>query len=90
MTGKTKDAGWQVGARRTLRLELAEAWALLTSEPWLRRWSGLDALDHNDPALRSLIAQRHASPDTALPGIAAGAARCDRHHDRLPRGTAAR
>lgn len=54
MTGKTKDVGWQVGARRTLPLELAEAWDLLTSQPWLGRWSGLDALDAEDPAVRSL------------------------------------
>jgi len=58
MTGQTKDAGWQVGARRTLPLELAEAWDLLTSQPWLDRWSGLAALDRDDPAVRSLTAQR--------------------------------
>jgi len=45
VTGKTKDVGWQVGARRTLPLELAEAWDLLTTQPWLHRWSGLAALD---------------------------------------------
>lgn len=58
MTGKTKDAGWQVGARRTLSLELAEAWDLLTCQPWLHRWSGLDALDPDDQAVRSLTAHR--------------------------------
>ena len=58
MTGQTKDAGWQVGARRTLPLELAEAWELLTSQPWLDRWSGLTALDRDDPAVRSLTAER--------------------------------
>ncbi len=58
MTGQTKDAGWQVGARRTIALELAEAWDLLTSQPWLHRWSGLAALDRDDPAVRSLTAQR--------------------------------
>jgi len=58
VTGKTKDAGWQVGSRRMLPLELAEAWDLLTSQPWLRRWSGLAALDPEDPAVRSLTARR--------------------------------
>ena len=54
MTGNTRDAGWQVGVRRTLELELSEAWALLTSPPWLQRWSGLADLDPDDPAMRSL------------------------------------
>ena len=58
MTGQTRDAGWQVGARRTLPLELAETWDLLTCQPWLDRWSGLAALDRDDPAVRSLTAQR--------------------------------
>ena len=58
MTGKTRDAGWQVGARRTFPLELAEAWDLLISQPWLHRWSGLTALEPDDPAVRSLTAER--------------------------------
>lgn len=58
MTGQTQDAGWQVGARRTLPVELGEAWDLLTTEPWLQRWSGLSALDPDDPAVRSLTPQR--------------------------------
>lgn len=58
MTGQTQDAGWQVGVRRTLPLELAEAWELLTCPPWLERWSGLAALDRDDPAVRSLTAPR--------------------------------
>ncbi len=58
MTGQTQDAGWQVGARRTLPLEVAEAWELLTSPPWLDRWSGLAALDRDDPAIRALTAPR--------------------------------
>lgn len=57
MTGRTADAGWQVGARRTFPLERAEAWDLLTGQPWLRRWSGLDALDPVNPAVRSLSVQ---------------------------------
>ena len=58
MTGKTKDVGWQVGARRTFPLELAEAWNLITTQPWLHRWSGLAALDPDDPAVHSMTAQR--------------------------------
>jgi len=57
VTGQTKDAGWQVGARRTLPLELDQAWDLLTTSPWLQRWSGLTVLDAGDPAVRSLTAQ---------------------------------
>jgi hypothetical protein len=58
VTGQTQAAGWQVGVRRTLPLELAEAWELLTSPPWLDRWSGLAALDRDDPAVRALTAPR--------------------------------
>lgn len=58
MTGLTKNAGWQVGARRTLPLELGEAWDLLTSPPWLHRWSGLTAIEAGDPAVRSLTVRR--------------------------------
>lgn len=56
MTGQTKDAGWQVGARRTLPLELDQAWELLTRPPWLYQWSGLTVLDISDPAVRSMTA----------------------------------
>jgi len=58
VTGKTQNAGWQVGARRTLPLTLAQAWDLLTSQPWLHRWSGLVNLDPDDPAVHSMTAQR--------------------------------
>ncbi len=58
MTGQTKDAGWQVGARRTIPPEFDEAWDLLTSPPWLQRWSGLTALDAGDSSVRSLTARR--------------------------------
>lgn len=58
MTGLTQDVGWQVGVRRTLPLGLDEAWALLTGPPWLDRWSGLSALDADNPAVRSLIPLR--------------------------------
>ncbi len=60
MTGQTKDAGWQVGARRTLPLELDEAWELLTAPPWLHRWSGLTALAAPDSSVRSLAAPQLA------------------------------
>ena len=60
VTGRTRDAGWQVGARRTFRLGLSEAWDLLTTQPWLHRWSGLAALDPDDPAVRTLTAERVA------------------------------
>jgi len=69
MTGRTRDAGWQVGARRTVPLELGEAWELLTAQPWLHRWSGLAALDADDPAVRSLTAERVArvrTPDSLV------------------------
>jgi len=56
VTGKTKNAGWQVGARRTLPMDITEAWQLLTGQPWLHRWAGLDVLDSDDPAVRSLTA----------------------------------
>lgn len=57
MTGETKDTGWQVGARRTLPVELADAWDLLTSQPWLRRWSGLDTIEPDGLAGRSITAE---------------------------------
>lgn len=58
MTGQTQDASWQVGARRTLPLEVTEAWELLTSPPWVDRWCGLPALDRENPAIRTLTAPR--------------------------------
>ncbi|MFN8379584.1 MAG: SRPBCC domain-containing protein [Anaerolineae bacterium] len=38
--GLTHDAGWEIGARRTVELTPAEAWALLTSPRGLRCWLG--------------------------------------------------
>ena len=38
--GLTASAGWEVGARRTVDLTPAEAWALLTSPTGLRCWLG--------------------------------------------------
>ena len=60
MTGQTRDLGWQVGARRTFPLEVADAWHLMLSKPWLQRWSGLAALELDDPAVRSLTTCRLA------------------------------
>lgn len=38
--GKTRDAGWQVGARRTLPIGLDDAWRLITSREGVRAWLG--------------------------------------------------
>jgi uncharacterized protein YndB with AHSA1/START domain len=38
--GKTRDAGFQIGARRTMPLPLAEAWQLLTSRDGVKIWLG--------------------------------------------------
>lgn len=42
-TGKTKDAGWQVGARRSMPLALDDAWQLITSASGLAIWLGADS-----------------------------------------------
>ncbi len=44
MTGLTREAGWEVGVRRTFGVGLDELWDLLTTQPWLARWSGLGEL----------------------------------------------
>jgi uncharacterized protein YndB with AHSA1/START domain len=41
--GLTKDAGWQAGVRRTLPVEPATAWALLTSPEGQELWLGAAA-----------------------------------------------
>lgn len=41
--GKTKDAGWQVGARRTFDVSADRAWEFLTSEQGLALWLGMGA-----------------------------------------------
>jgi uncharacterized protein YndB with AHSA1/START domain len=38
--GLTKDAGWQAGVRRTVRVDPAEAWTLLTSPEGQALWLG--------------------------------------------------
>lgn len=42
-TGRTKDAGWQLGVRRTAPVPLDVAWEFLLGEG-LPRWLGVDAL----------------------------------------------
>jgi uncharacterized protein YndB with AHSA1/START domain len=39
-TGLTKDAGWQVGIRRTYPISHVEAWKLLTSPEGIQTWLG--------------------------------------------------
>jgi len=38
--GLTKDAGWQVGVRRTFPIHLKDAWELVTSEAGICAWLG--------------------------------------------------
>ncbi|MFQ5855118.1 MAG: SRPBCC domain-containing protein [Anaerolineae bacterium] len=45
-TGLTKDTGWQIGVRKTLPIQHAEAWRLLTSARGLRIW--LDPVSEMD------------------------------------------
>lgn len=42
-TGLTRDAGWQIGARRTLPIESGAAWRWLTSTEGLGIWLGRSA-----------------------------------------------
>lgn len=39
-TGKTKDAGWQIGVSRTVAKPVDDVWQLLTSERGVRIWLG--------------------------------------------------
>lgn len=41
--GKTKDAGWEIGVRRTLPISVEEAWELLVTQPGMGYWLGNDA-----------------------------------------------
>lgn len=47
-TGLTKDAGWQIGVRKTLPVALEDAWNLLVSEEGLSIWLG--GLPNFEPA----------------------------------------
>jgi uncharacterized protein YndB with AHSA1/START domain len=40
ITGKTKNAGWQIGVRRTMPINLEHAWELITSSAGIRIWLG--------------------------------------------------
>lgn len=40
IVGQTRDAGFQVGARRTFPVATEQAWAVLTSAPGLQLWLG--------------------------------------------------
>lgn len=40
LVGQTKDVGWEIGARRTLPVPPAKAWALLTSPEGIALWLG--------------------------------------------------
>ena len=39
-TGLTKDAGWQIGSRRTFEVSLQQAWDMLTSPEGVKIWLG--------------------------------------------------
>jgi uncharacterized protein YndB with AHSA1/START domain len=39
-TGRTKDAGWQIGVSRTIAVDLDTAWDYLVSPRGLARWLG--------------------------------------------------
>ena len=41
--GLTKDAGWQIGARRTFPIDLETAWQLIISPNGLETWLGAPA-----------------------------------------------
>lgn len=41
-TGKTKDAGWQIGVSTTLHHRLADVWSLLSSAAGISIWLGED------------------------------------------------
>lgn len=41
--GLTRDAGWELGVRRTLPVPFDSAWTLLVEE-WLPRWLGVDSV----------------------------------------------
>ena len=38
--GRTRDAGWQIGARRTFNVRIEDAWNWLTSSEGARAWLG--------------------------------------------------
>lgn len=50
--GQTKDAGFQIGVRRTLPLSSAAAWRLLTSPEGLALWLGETSIERFEPEVR--------------------------------------
>ncbi len=42
-TGETQDAGFQIGVRKTLPVDVVDAWEFLTSAEGIRLWLGPDA-----------------------------------------------
>jgi uncharacterized protein YndB with AHSA1/START domain len=46
-TGRTKDAGWQVGVRKTIERPIADVWDALTSTEGVSLWLG-DGADLSD------------------------------------------
>lgn len=70
--GQTKDAGWQIGARRTFPIPLEAAWQLVTSPEGLHAWLGdLPSLDFTPGA------------PYALPGGASGEMRVFKPNSHL-------
>ncbi len=70
--GKTKDAGWQIGVSRTVRVDLDDVWDYLTSPDGLNTWLGKSV----DTPLE--VGQRYETDDDVR-----GEIRSLRHHDRI-------
>jgi len=54
--GKTRDAGYQVGIRRTLPLGIDDAWRLVTSPEGMRAWLGEGAAVELSPGSEYALA----------------------------------
>jgi uncharacterized protein YndB with AHSA1/START domain len=57
ITGKTRDVGYQVGARRTMPVGLKQAWRLITSPDAVKIWLG------ENPDLRFIKGAVYHLPD---------------------------
>lgn len=55
MTGKTKDAGYQVGVRKTLDHSLEEVWNFLLSKEGLSIWLGTNQLDKWETGIEFIL-----------------------------------
>ena len=71
-TGKTKDAGWQIGVSRTVAAPISEVWDLVTSPQGLAIWLGAGV---ELPAIRGAV----YATDAGL----RGEVRSYRRHDRI-------